>query len=358
MKQSKFETLLDSLQEQGVTIDREAIAKERQSASVRTVFIKVIAVLGGIIGMAMFMGFLFVMFPRSMQSGIVIGIVSLIVSYLFNRSSDGAVKDGLAVSFYISGIITLLIGIGEMVDTRELVSIVSLIAVVLAALSIVIIRNQIIVYLAGVIACIALHTFFVDQEFFVGVNALLLVLIAGVSLLFANENKLRSQSMWWNGYFQSVLMAGFSYGLVLGIICSTQRYMNLYWTDISAVYFITTIGYSLITLGSLYYLLSKQQISSLVVRLGACVVVGVFLYMLGFSYPAFIIGFLFTLWSFNNQSKIGVSFGFGTMVWAMGMFYYDLSMSLLSKSISLMIVGVLFLGVYWLMYKKWECDEK
>ncbi|MGL4584487.1 MAG: DUF4401 domain-containing protein [Flavobacterium sp.] len=38
----------------------------------------------------------------------------------------------------------------------------------------------------------------------------------------------------------------------------------------------------------------------------------------------------------------------------MGMFYYDLGVSLLAKSISLMIVGALFLAIYYLIQKKGE----
>lgn len=68
--------------------------------------------------------------------------------------------------------------------------------------------------------------------------------------------------------------------------------------------------------------------------------------------PAISGALLLLFLSFYQQFKTGIIISMAGLVWFISKFYYDLSMTLLEKSLLLMGVGVLFLGMYfWFNFK-------
>lgn len=102
----------------------------------------------------------------------------------------------------------------------------------------------------------------------------------------------------------------------------------------------------------MHLLLDKMKVTQLNTKIIVYLFALVFTVLIAFNYPAFGIAFLFLLWSFKQQFKVGIALSIATFIWAMAMFYYDLGLTLLEKSISMMLVGGVFLGVYYLIQKK------
>lgn len=355
---SQFNTILSSLEAKGVEIDQTGIMQKREDNALKTVFIKIISVVGGLIAMGTFLGFISLAFARDSNFDILFlsfGLLSMIGCYFIHKSTDNAVRDGVGIALYISGFVLLLAALiqHDFIPTNMYIA-----TIVIASISLFLYKNQIITFIAATAIIIGCHGLLFENFSNDYLSLLLLVLLLSVVFLFYKETFLRSTSLWWNNNYQAILVATFCYCLGLSIMTSVEMFLPYYGSERMLFSYSTKVVFILITLGSLYILLDRALIQNTVIKGMSIVIMAVFLYLLGIDYPAFIVGFLFALWSYNNQFKTGIVLSICTFIWAMGMYYYDLSISLLAKSISLMLSGIIFLSVYWVIHKNWKQDEQ
>ncbi len=356
---NRLEHVITRLESQGVVIDKDKLGELQNAQSIKTIFIKVISVLGGLLGMSMFLGFLFLLLSPSHSENIPLFVISILllgVTYVINKSSTVAIKDGLAVSTFISGFVLFefAIGLGEY---ESVDSVLALVGLLLSIISLVVYRNQIITFLAMAGVLISINCLIVFKEAYLMLPYFMCLLILLSVYLFYREEIIRGRSALLNQLYTPIFTATFCYTLFMSIMGSTMRYyqyFNAYSVVSKWALIVVLIATTIFTL---HLVLNKLQITSLVTRVIAYALVSVFLYLIGFGYPAFAVSVLFLLWSFKTQYKVGFVVSISALIWSMGMFYYDLSITLLSKSISLMLSGVFFLAIYWLIHKKWNEDE-
>jgi len=62
--------------------------------------------------------------------------------------------------------------------------------------------------------------------------------------------------------------------------------------------------------------------------------------------------------SFYSGHRAGIAIGAMALVYFVILFYYDLHLTLLTKSVILMVNGALFLGGYFLIHKKLKADAE
>lgn len=361
MKENKqFNQIIDSLVSEGVEVDKTLLKQYQEDTLVRSVFIKVVSILGGLLGVGLFLGFLFLTLNTIINLGIifiVLGLISFTISFVINKSKDSAIKDGLAVALFIAGFLLVIFGIAELQGTSWNISSSASIAFVLSVICFFVYKNQIITFLSTFNALIAVHCLIVNNHTFSVFYIFFFLLILLTVFLFWKETALRL-SRYFTVYYVPFFFAVFLYSLVLSIIASTNMFMGLYYAPSAATLYISVFGTIAVNLFTIHLIFKKLNITNIIVMISIYVLAAVFMYFLGFIYPAFMVGLLFLLWSFYNQYKIGFVLSICTFIWAIGMFYYDLKINLLEKSISLMVTGVLFLGAYWLMCKNWKEDEK
>lgn len=351
--------VINTLESQGVVIDKEKLGELQSAQSVKTVFIKVISVFGGLLGMSMFLGFLFMLFEQSLSEQVPLFIISILLlaaTYVINKSNVSAIKDGLAISTFISGfaLFETAIGVGDYGRSDFNLAIVGL---VLSVTSLVVYRNQIITFLATAGVFISVNFLIVINSVYVLLPFYMSLLILFSVCLFYKEEVIRGKNSLLNQLYSPVFTATFCFTLFMSIMGSTMRFFHYFNSTSLVSRWILSVVLIATTIFTLHLVLNKLQISSLVTRIIAYVLVSVFLYLVGFNYPAFAVSVLFVLWSFKTQYKVGFVLSISALIWSMGMYYYDLTITLLSKSISLMLSGVFFLAIYWLIHKKWNEDE-
>lgn len=354
-----LEQVITSLESQGVVIDKEKLGELQNAQSVKTVFIKVISVLGGLLGMSMFLGFLFLVFERSLSEQVPLFIISILLlgaTYGINKSDVSAIKDGLAISTFISGfaLFETAVAVGTYGNVDSTLALVGL---VLSIISLLVYRNQIITFLATAGVFISISFLIVIKEVYVLSPVYMSFLILFSVFLFYKEEVIRSKNTLLNQLYSPVFTATFCYTLVMSIMGSTMTFFNFFNTYSVVSRWILTVVLIATTIFTIHLVLNKLKISSMITRVVAFLLVSVFLYLVGFRYPAFAVSVLFVLWSFKTQFKIGFVLSISALIWSMGMYYYNLEITLLSKSISLMLSGVFFLAIYWLIHKKWNEDE-
>jgi len=74
--------------------------------------------------------------------------------------------------------------------------------------------------------------------------------------------------------------------------------------------------------------------------------------------PAISGSLLLLLLSFKVNYRTGVALGIMGFIYSIGMFYYDLNITLLQKSLIMFGSGVFFILLYFLIFKKSNSHEK
>lgn len=356
---NSLDKVINNLESQGVVIDKEKFVELQHTNSVKTVFIKVIAVIGGLLGMTMFMGFLFMLFERNLSEGLPLFIVSVILfgaTYFINKSNASAIKDGLAVATFISGfaLFETAIAVG---DYAKVDVIIALVGLILSVISLFVYRNQIITFLASAGVLISINCLLVFKGLYVVLPIYMSLIILFTVYLFYKEEVIRCKNTLMSQLYTPVFTATFCYTLFMSVMGSTMRYFH-YFNAVSVtsrvVLILVLIASTVLTV---HLMMQKLQIISVVTKGIIYALLLFFLYFVGFDYPAFSVSVLFILWSFKTQYKVGFVLSVFALIWSMGMFYYDLRITLLTKSISLMLSGIFFLAMYWLIQKNWKKDE-
>lgn len=351
----EWDFLLDQLKCDGVQVDRVEFEKEILSRSLRTVFVKTIAVLGGFLAIGMLSIFLGITGILDNEYVLLtLGGILLIISYVIMQNKDNAISDGLSVSIYITGFFAVVASITIFNDMRnELVYFIMFLCI----LGLSIFKNSIVVFLNCIGIYGSLYWIVISNQ----VNYLfyfyLLFLVSFCVFLFWNEIKIRTANKKLNFYYSPVLAASFVYSLGMGIISSTDIFSSYYQTDSHITPYILLAGLLVINLFTVYFIMKQLKASNFIIRFSVCIAVAVFTLLWG-HYPAFSVGLIFALWSFQNQFKAGFILAICTFVWSMGLYYYDLKITLLDKSLYLTLTGVLFLGIYWIVYKNRNKYEK
>ncbi|WP_121964728.1 DUF4401 domain-containing protein [Myroides sp. N17-2] len=349
MSKSNFKTLVSSLEQSGVEINHESLTEATDKGALKSIIIRVVSVLGSLLGLGLFIGFIALISADLFRNQAVltgIGIAFLVGAFFFNRSKDSAITDSIAVSLYIIGHSFLIYGLTG--DSN----IGGYIALATSIITLCVYNNQIISFLSTLGVLISIHVvmFSLHIENFYYIYLAFVLLFA--VYLFWQEQQIRTQNNILRERYLPVFTAFFCYTLVMGIIASTEDYGYYYFSEYSAVRVFLLLVILGLILATVYLLLDKMKVTQLNTKIIVYLFALVFTVLIAFNYPAFGIAFLFLLWSFKQQFKAGIALSIATFIWAMGMFYYDLGLTLLEKSISMMIVGVVFLGVYYLIQKK------
>ncbi|MDM1374268.1 DUF4401 domain-containing protein [Myroides marinus] len=351
MSNNLFKDLVSSVEQAGVEVNHEALQVAKDKLAMKSIIIRVISILGSLLGLGLFIGFIALAASDIFQEAIafiLMGVLFLGGAFALNRSNDGAITVSIAVSLYIIGYAFLSYGLsndGHLMGYSMFV---------IALITLFLYNNHIISFLSSLSILVAIHFIMFDLDIQTFYYIYLAIVLAATTYLFWQEQRLRTMDNLIGHRYLPIFAALFTYTLVTGIISSTQQFGYYYFSEFRGVrlFFITVLVAAL--LFTVHLVLDKMKVSKLPIQIATYLLVIIFNVLVAYYYPAFGIACLFILWGFMRQFKAGFAVGIATLVWAMGMFYYDLGVSLLAKSISLMIVGALFLAIYYLIQKKGE----
>ncbi|AJH14912.1 DUF4401 domain-containing protein [Myroides profundi] len=356
MSNSVFKNLVSTLLQEGVEIDQQALSIAKDKVALKSIIIRVISVMGSLLGLALFIGFIAMVasdFFNNNTAFIIMGLLFLGGAYALNRSKDSAITDSLVVSFYIIGYAFMTYGFGDMFNQMELVGL------FFSLLTLFLFNNQIVSFISSVGTLIALQYVLYKFDITPFYYIYLALVVVLTTYLFWQEQKVRTTITWISKKYLPIFTACFLYTITTASLLRNQAFSYHSIELFSSMRFVFVITVLALIIATVYLIIQKMKITNSTVKVAIYLIVILFNVLITLNYVVFGITFLYMLWSFMRQYKVGFALSIATLIWAMGMFYYDLGISLLEKSLSMMTIGVLFLGVYYLIQKgEGQTNEK
>ncbi|WP_439881161.1 DUF4401 domain-containing protein [Pontibacter sp. MBLB2868] len=348
-KAQQIEALLHDIEREqdGFIYDRAGIDQEvarDNGAVVKKLPIKVLTILGGLLGTSTFVGFF--LSAGLYESGLgllLFGLGFLVGAELLIRYKEDATTDSVGVALYITGYVLLAIGTGQLSDSG---SIVALVLACASTLALLLSRSAISVFMAVLVLNGSLLGLIFLQKLYDLSHVLLVVLGTTLTYMSLNESKLVASSSKLNLKYGSLRMGViFSLVATLGLLVH-QKFLS---TSIEH-YWVSSLALSVCLLLLVYKVLqdaapanSKMQ---LLVLVSCCIVLAPTIFT-----PSVPGALLVLLSSFYIGHKTGFWVGLVALAYFIFMYYYDLHMTLLAKSAVLVASGLLFLLCFWVVNK-------
>jgi|GEM_PF-6848660 len=367
MKTNLWKDLLLEVQEQGVVIDDQLADRIREENAIKYVFLKVVAILGSLLAMGFFFGFLFLTIGDSLGyvSFSFFGILLYAVSFLGNKKTEPALRDGVFVATYISAVVCIL---AACIDFQWSERNNLLCVIVLSILGFLLFKSKIIQFISVIGLYYGLVYYLSLIHWGYATLLLFWLVFIGIYVLFTNEVALKTTSKFWSEKYSAVLHAGFVL-LFLELIQDNISLMDpTNWMNRGRYFDYNELGHhiylgfaALVLIGLLYLtfkqveLKIKMKNQALLIGGSSLFVLGMAFFMHGFGMPLVISLFLL-LWSYHFRFYKGIVLAILTLLLSLIAYYYYLNVSLLIKSFILMGVGLLFLGLF-VIYNQWNREK-
>jgi uncharacterized membrane protein len=330
-----------------IRYDVEAIAAayQKNDHGRQSVAVKILSVVGGILASLAFIGFLFLVGLYDSETGLLfLGTVAIVGSALWSKKAESIITDTICVCFFIIGFALLGIGLDKMrVDENIIFSV----FIGVAFCSLVFVQTYILSFVALLTVNGAALTLILFNHQYELVNIYMSVMALATAWFFLKEAAIITSSKALSKLYNPVrtgLVFSFMAGLVLvGKTGLVPAYLNYDW--VSSVIIIAAIVYVV------FLLFEVLKIT----RLQHKILIGIFTVLVLlptlFS-PAISGAILIILLGFLINDKTSFVLGVLAFIYFISQYYYDLNLTLLTKSILLFCSGILFLIIYLFIHKK------
>lgn len=349
-------SLLQDLQEKhgdSFTYDQEAIEKEVeiQSSQFSNLAIKILSVIGGVLGSLFFLGFLLILgFYDAPEIALVMGIVLILVAIRIDRNETSVLLDTVSISNFLIG--GFLVGFGLVEQTGRDENVLILVAMVIALISFFLAKGFMLRMICVLIfngSCLA---FILENRINFAFHFQIIFLLAGFIGLSFFEAKLVSKNVFWNSIYKP-LHAGFLLSLSFGLFLLANGWkMEVYFF----YDWISSIAIFLANLFVVFKIISGLQLNEEKNKIWIYGL-SVFVFLPTFLMPSIGGAILVLLVSYHLGHRVGIALGMIGLVYFGMQFYYDLNLTLLTKSIILMISGIVFLSAYYFYNKTFTKSE-
>ncbi|WHT39134.1 DUF4401 domain-containing protein [Myroides sp. mNGS23_01] len=367
MKSSSWKDLLLQVEEQGVRVEEQLASRIAEENSMKYIFLKVVAILGSLLAMGFFFGFLFLTIGDSLGyiSFLLFAVVLYALSFIGNKKTEPALRDGVFVATYISAFVCV---IAACIDFGWSESNNLLCVIILSFAGFMLFKSKIIQFLSiiglyyGVVYYLGL--------LHLGYGALLLfwLLLVGLYVLFDKEVELKTKYSFWSQRYSAMLHALFLIFFFEIIQDNITLIDPANWINRSRYFDYHEVGHKIylgfagIVLLVLTYWTVKQigqrvtlPKPMLITGIASVLILGMAFLMHGFGMPL-VISFFLLIWSFQFRFYKGIVLAICTLLLSLGAYYYYLNVSLLIKSLILMGCGLFFLGLF-VIYNQWNREK-
>ena len=336
-----------------LSIDEENIEKEIQKNenNKSNLAIKILSIIGSITVCCIFIGMLFV--SNTIDSELtmsVLGIAFIIGAVTINRFMDNILMDTFSISFYLMGFVMLGIGIGHFSENETYIAIAF---IIISIITLWISQTYVLAFISTLIINGSLLFILRDQIIFF--NIYFSILALGIAYLFLNEAKIMAFRNKISKLYDPIRIA------LVCVLILTLIIINLSWTFQLGLYFglywMTSLVVILAILYTIYHILQILKIDKTKDKIIIYTISFLILATTSLS-TAISVSILIILLSFFVNYKTGFAMGILAFIYFVTRFYYDLSFSLLTKSLFLIASGILFLVLYYFTHKKLSKDEK
>lgn len=354
MKNKETEILeyLQTLGRKTLDFDEVAIvAAYQKNNDNQSLVIKILSVFGGILASLAFIGFLFISGLYESTFGLLFfGTLCIAGAIWVNKEYDKVIIDTVSVSSFIIGFILLGTSFVQL-KINENIIIIIFIIIALGSLSIV--QNYILSFVSVLIINGSFLTLIISNNSFDLIHVYASALTLFVTYFFLKEAKIITASKVLSKLYNPIrigLIFSFLSGLIIlgkkGILPVSADYIWL-----SSVIIILVIVY---LLSNLFEVLNITKTP----HKAGIYAVSVLLLLPTALSPAISGAILIMLLSFWVNYKTGLFIGIIAFIYFVSQYYYDLSFTLLTKSILLFSSGILFIVLYLFTNKKLTSNEK
>lgn len=326
-------------------------AYKKQTENTSSVAIKILSIFGGLLAVLFFLGFLALAGLYDSKSGLLIfGSLFIIAAIVIDKKISKLIMDTISIALYSLGFLVLGFGLSQLrIDDQYM----ALIFMAIALAALLTTPNYIIAFTSTVLISACLLYIIISNEAFNFIHLYLAGIAALLVYVFLNEAKLLTYNRALATLYNPLKVA-LIFSLLLGLLVFNRAMgmvFSIRFLWLSSVILIAAILWIMPTILNR---LEVTKTSSKVFSYGATVLL---LATTLFS-PTLPGAFLIILLSVLVRYKTGLVIGIIAFIYFIMQFYYDLFLSLLTKSILLMSSGVVFIGLYVFISKKLKSDEK
>lgn len=336
-----------------VVNETEVIAANNQIQSAYSqIIIKVLSILGGILGSSFFIGFLAI--ANVLESDtvvLVIGAISVLGSLIFGRMVKNLVLDTAIICFYILGVIMLCLGMYEILD-KELAIIYCIF--ICGLLAIIFSDRFVPVFIGTLFSLGAFIGYFAFNNWNDLLEFPLILIEAGLIWLTVNEPKILASGKKLNS-IQKPLQAGFFIAFIgcLYFLHQYPTYITLIGTGTQ--WFASTAIW--LAIGFIAYNIMSEigiKFRNKIVVMAFLVVIAVPLFFASYVSGALLLVLFCFHYGLITELVIGLAF----LVYGLSRYYYDLRLTLLIKSGILCLSGILVCLLWLFIRSQKTIDEK
>lgn len=357
MEVNSWKDLIHQVEEQGVVVDEQVMARMEEEHSIKYAFLKVVAILGSLLAMGFLFGFLFVTIGDSLgfAAYTILGLLLYGLSFLGNKKKEPALRDGVFVATYVSAFACL---VAAFIDLKGSENINLGVVIILSGIGLFVFKSKIIQFLSVLGLYYGLvYLLKYNHLGYVSLALFWLVLLA-LYVLFTRELKLRTRSEFWmqkynaltNGLFCILFFEVMQDNISLIEPSSWINHARYVEFDVLG-HRIYLLFIGLILLGLTYFTIKqignsiKLKQFNLLVGVSALFVLGLTFFIQGFG-VSLVISLFLLVWSYHFRFHKGVVVAIVMLLVSLICYYYYLQVSLLVKSLVLLGCGLLFLSVF------------
>jgi uncharacterized membrane protein len=351
-----IQEILDYLQtteEEILNFDNEAIVAEYQeNDGTQSLAIKILSVFGGILASLAFLGFLFIAGLYDSKAGLLIvgAFFTASAIYMGKKNDKKIILDTIIVSFFIIGFLLLGFAFATM-NMNE--NIICVLFIVIAFLSIIIAQNYILSFISTLIISGSILSLILLNNSYELVHIYITAFVAIIACFFLKEAKIITTNNVLSKLYNPI-RTGLTFSFLAGLVFVGKKGLLPISTGYNWLSSIVTISAIIYLSSNLFKFLNINKIQH---KVGIYIFTVLALLPTAFS-PAIPGTILLILLSFYVNYKTGLVLGIAAFIYFISQYYYDLNLTLLTKSILLFSSGVLFIVLYLFIHKNLTRNEK
>ena len=357
MKNNSIQKVVQYVEKQGSVVEDSFLHQLEEERSIKFIFLKLVAIIGSLLAMGFFFGFLVLTIGDSLNyvSFFFFALILSGLSLMGNKKTEPALRDGVFVATYISAFVCFM---AAYLDYNSSERNMEYAVVVLSLVGFVGFKSKIIQF----ISILGLYYGVVYLLGTLGLGyvglALFWLVVIGVYLLFIKEVELKTATNFWSKKY-SALQNGLIVLLFLEVLHDNIALIDpSSWINSSRSIAYSEVGQQIyfvfvrIVLAGLTYFtvteIGKKQAfkqANLVAGGSIIAILALSSFMNGFG-TSLTVGLLLVVWSFQYRFPKGLVIGIILLLLSLISYYYFLQVSLLIKALLLMGCGLVFLALF------------
>lgn len=313
--------------------------------------IKILSVAGGFLATLAFLGFLSMAGLEDSEAGlIIVGLISICAAVWLNIAINKLITDTFSVSAYLIGFCLLAMGFGGLDMSENLISI---LFIIISIVVLIITQNYILSFVSILVISGSILFLIINTDSYAmihGYNAIALVLMTYV---FLNEAKIITTDIRLSKLYNP-LRSALLLSVLMGLACVGKK--GLFDTHLHNIWSTSLVSIPL-TIYVISVIIRVIGIAGARARFYIFGICALILLPTALS-PAISGALLIILLGFLVNHKFGLVAGILSFIYFVIQYYYDLSFTLLTKSILLFSSGIVFLLFYYITCKFSISNEK